>query len=274
MVAKTRLWEGQYGTIHSDLELPGTFRVFDFLRLILFDGPWHGKACSEFEKDFHIFTRVLTCSRIFSQRKNFSSKKIRSLSENIYGFAYFIVYSVGRCQRYTLFALTLVGGLGGWKFMWNVIYLPFLTFSWNFCKMFQRIWHRSSIMENRVNVKSGNKNLFLKHNFEFSMSQLWALSVGDTTSVTHSIIELPCHLWNSLKPFAKRWGKNWNDSNIFGKKENFCCGRVFCIVDHLLEKLSNKWFCWFRFHAFIARPKHMLTKYFDTGVHVVFHLLF
>ena len=70
--------------MRSDLELPGTFRLFAFLLLILFDGPWHGKACSEFEKDFHIFTRVLTCSRIFSQRKNFSSKKIRSLSENIW----------------------------------------------------------------------------------------------------------------------------------------------------------------------------------------------
>ena len=84
LVAKTSLWEGQYGTMRSDLELPGTFRFFAFLLLILFDGPWLGKACSEFEKDFHIFPRVLTCSRIFSQRKNFSSKKIRSLSENIW----------------------------------------------------------------------------------------------------------------------------------------------------------------------------------------------
>ena len=30
LVAKTSLWEGQYGTIHSDLELPGTFRFLPF----------------------------------------------------------------------------------------------------------------------------------------------------------------------------------------------------------------------------------------------------
>ena len=52
LVAKTSLWEGQYGTMRSDLELAGTFRFFAFLLLILFDGPWHAKACSEFEKDF------------------------------------------------------------------------------------------------------------------------------------------------------------------------------------------------------------------------------
>ena len=154
-----------------------------------------------------------------------SSKKIRSLSENMwisifhiclktymsekiyvwkdiclkrYGYAYFIIFPSGedvniayfitsfwwRCEKES--ALKWVGEHGDWGFMWNVIYPQFLnfswnfykickrnviylqfltfssnffkrnviypqflTFSWNFCKICKRMWHRSSIMENR-----------------------------------------------------------------------------------------------------------------------------
>lgn len=88
-----------------------------------------------------IFLHKLTCSHIFSQRNDFFSKKIRSLSENMWICIFHDPFWWKMSKAFSLFALTcnLEGEQGRLRISMKCYLLPFLTFSWNFCKMFQRM---------------------------------------------------------------------------------------------------------------------------------------
>ena len=85
-----------------------------------------------------IFLHELTCFHIFSQRNDLFAKKIRSLSENMWICIFHTSSWWKMWKGFSLFALTWVWGRA-LRISVKCYLLPFLTFSWNFCKMFQRM---------------------------------------------------------------------------------------------------------------------------------------